>query len=78
MRPKATFKNHNTRCRREKCIAKSTYSNRRKARMGICVLITEEEYEQYALIDRKLIWYGGMSLFGKSDVCDNLIRVAKE
>ena len=45
--------------------------------MGICVLITEEEYEQYALIDRKMIWYGGMSLFGKSDVCDNLIRVAK-
>ena len=31
-----------------------------------------------AVIDRKLVWYGGMNLLGKADVYDNLIRVENE
>ena len=27
------------------------------------------------MIDRKLVWHGGMNLLGKEDVWDNLIRV---
>ena len=42
---------------------------------GIFVRLTEEESEHYAVIDRKLVWHGGMNLLGKADVWDNLIRV---
>ena len=42
---------------------------------GIFVRITEEESEHYAVIDRKLVWHGGMNLLGRADAWDNLIRV---
>lgn len=42
---------------------------------GITVLLTESESEHYAVIDRKLVWHGGMNLLGREDVWDNLIRV---
>ncbi len=42
---------------------------------GIFVRLTEEESEHYAVIDRKLVWHGGMNLLGKADIWDNLIRV---
>ncbi len=42
---------------------------------GITVLITESENEHYAVIDKKLVWHGGMNLLGREDVWDNLIRV---
>ena len=41
----------------------------------ITVLLTESESEHYAVIDRKLVWHGGMNLLGREDVWDNLIRV---
>lgn len=47
-------------------------------KVGICVHVTEEECEHYAVIDRKLVWHGGMNLLGKVDVYDNLIRVENE
>jgi len=47
-------------------------------KVGICVHVTEEEYEHYAVIDRKLVWHGGMNLLGKVDAYDNLIRVENE
>jgi len=31
--------------------------------------------EHYAVIDKSLVWHGGMNLLGKADVWDNLIRV---
>lgn len=42
---------------------------------GINVRCTEDEGQHYAVIDRKLVWHGGMNLLGKADVWDNLIRV---
>ena len=42
---------------------------------GIYVRLTTEESERYAVIDRKLVWHGGMNLLGKADAWDNLIRV---
>ena len=42
---------------------------------GIMVRLTAEDTEHYAVIDRYLIWHGGMNLLGKADAWDNLIRV---
>lgn len=36
------------------------------------------EGEHYAVIDKKLVWHGGMNLLGKEDAYDNLIRVENE
>ena len=47
-------------------------------RNGINVRETNEECEHYAVIDRKLVWHGGMNLLGKMDIYDNLIRVENE
>lgn len=44
-------------------------------RNGIMVRTTDEDSEHYAVIDRKLVWHGGMNLLGKADAWDNLIRV---
>ncbi|MBQ9061792.1 MAG: hypothetical protein IJ121_03035 [Eubacterium sp.] len=42
---------------------------------GIMVRLTVEDTEHYAVIDRHLVWHGGMNLLGKADAWDNLIRV---
>ena len=42
---------------------------------GIVVGFTDDVNEHYAVIDRSLVWHGGMNLLGKADVWDNLIRV---
>lgn len=42
---------------------------------GIIVRLTDDETEHYAVIDRSLVWHGGMNLLGKADAWDNLIRV---
>jgi superfamily II DNA or RNA helicase len=42
---------------------------------GITVGYTDDVNEHYAVIDRSLVWHGGMNLLGKADVWDNLIRV---
>ena len=42
---------------------------------GIMVRLTAEDTEHYAIIDRHLVWHGGMNLLGKADAWDNLIRV---
>ena len=42
---------------------------------GIEVVLTDSESDHYAVIDKKLVWHGGMNLLGKEDVWDNLIRV---
>lgn len=47
-------------------------------RAGIIVALTEDENEHYAVIDKKLVWHGGMNLLGREDVWDNLIRVESE
>ena len=31
--------------------------------------------EHYAVIDRTIVWHGGINLLGKEDAWDNLIRV---
>ena len=45
---------------------------------GIMVRLTDSEGERFAVIDRKLVWHGGMNLLGKADVYDNLLRVRNE
>jgi len=45
---------------------------------GIIVRLTDSEGEHFAVIDRKLVWHGGMNLLGKADVYDNLLRVRNE
>lgn len=42
---------------------------------GIRINTMGDEPLCYAVIDRKLVWHGGMNLLGKADVWDNLIRV---
>ena len=42
---------------------------------GIAVRLTDRTSEHYAVIDRRLVWHGGMNLLGKADAWDNLIRV---
>ena len=42
---------------------------------GITVALIGSENEHYAVIDKKLVWHGGVNLLGKEDVWDNLIRV---
>ena len=42
---------------------------------GISVITVESLSEHFALIDRNIVWYGGMNLLGKADVWDNLIRI---
>ena len=37
--------------------------------------MVDEDSEHYAVIDRRLVWHGGMNLLGKADAWDNLIRV---
>ena len=46
-----------------------------KKNSGVTVTLTESESEHYAVIDKKLVWHGGMNLLGKEDAWDNLIRV---
>ena len=40
--------------------------------------MANDECEHYAVIDKKLVWHGGMNLLGKADIYDNLIRVENE
>lgn len=42
---------------------------------GVSVRCTEDESQHYAVIDRQLVWHGGMNLLGREDAWDNLIRV---
>ena len=42
---------------------------------GISVGFMDNINEHYAVIDKSLVWHGGMNLLGKADVWDNLIRV---
>ena len=37
--------------------------------------MTDSESEHFAVIDKSLVWHGGMNLLGKEDAWDNLIRV---
>ena len=47
-------------------------------RAGFYVRIQENENEHFAVIDRNIVWHGGMNLLGKADVWDNLIRLESE
>lgn len=42
---------------------------------GVRIIMREEIAEHFAVIDKKLVWHGGMNLLGKSDAWDNLIRI---
>lgn len=46
--------------------------------VGIQVTRTKEDKECFAVIDNELVWHGGMSLLGKVDAWDNLIRIKSE
>ncbi len=43
--------------------------------IGIHIVLKNEIYERFAVIDQDLVWHGGMNLLGKTDVNDNLIRI---
>ena len=43
--------------------------------LGISVKISSEEISCFAVIDKELIWHGGVNLLGKADLWDNLIRI---
>ena len=42
---------------------------------GVEVILTDSASEHYAVMDGKLVWYGGMNPLGREDAWDNLIRV---
>ncbi len=44
-------------------------------RAGIVVRTTPEYSECYAVIDKNIVWHGGMNLLGNSYGGDNLIRI---
>jgi len=46
--------------------------------VGINVVTTSESTECFAIMDRKLVWHGGMNLLGKADAWDNLIRISDQ
>jgi hypothetical protein len=37
-----------------------------------------ETCEHFAVIDRKIVWYGSMNLLSKEDADDNLMRVSSK
>jgi superfamily II DNA or RNA helicase len=43
--------------------------------VGISVVCSDNRTECFSIIDRSLVWHGGMNLLGKEDIWDNLIRV---
>lgn len=43
--------------------------------VGIEVIVKDELYEHFAIIDDDLCWHGGMNLLGKEDIYDNLMRI---
>ena len=45
---------------------------------GIELILKEECYERYGIIDNRLVWYGSTNLLGKDDIDDNLIRIDSE
>ena len=45
---------------------------------GIELLLKDECYEKYCIIDNRLVWYGSTNLLGKDDIDDNLIRLDSE
>ena len=47
-------------------------------RNNISIILKDEIYGCFAIIDNSLIWYGGANLLGKDDVWDNLIRLNDE
>ena len=44
-------------------------------KIGFDIGYTDSANEHYAVIDKSLVWHGGMNLLGKADIWDNLIRV---
>ena len=42
---------------------------------SVAVSLTDSESEHFAVMDKKLVWHGGMNLLGREDAWDNLIRV---
>ena len=45
------------------------------AMQGVGIVAKEEIDERFAVIDNQIVWHGGMSLLGKEDVWDNLMRI---
>jgi hypothetical protein len=45
---------------------------------GIDVITLDEVEEHFAIIDKDLVWHGGMNLLGRDDVWDNLMRIQSE
>lgn len=54
------------------------YMHDEMRRAGFYVRIKENENEHFAVIDRHIVWHGGMNLLGKADAWDNLIRLESE
>jgi len=42
---------------------------------GMVVTYFQDEAEHFAVIDKTIVWHGGMNLLGKEDIYDNLIRI---
>lgn len=42
---------------------------------GVIVRCAESDVEHFAVIDRSLVWHGGINLLGREDAWDNLMRV---
>ena len=42
---------------------------------GFYIKTKEEIYEQFAIIDQEIVWYGNVNLLGKADVEDNVMRI---
>ena len=45
---------------------------------GVNIILKDELYKCFAIIDDEFVWYGGVNLLGKDDVWDNVIRIKDE
>lgn len=47
-------------------------------RAGVHLELAKEHCEHYAVIDKKVVWYGSMNLLSKDDVEDNIMRIISD
>ncbi|MBQ9608326.1 MAG: DEAD/DEAH box helicase family protein [Lachnospiraceae bacterium] len=45
---------------------------------GVDVIERDEVEEHFAVIDKDIVWHGGMNLLGKVDIWDNLMRIKSD
>ena len=43
--------------------------------LGYNIIVKDNVYENYAILDKEIVWHGGVHLLGKEELWENLIRI---